>query len=59
MVLSRIDPEVEMGDYIKGHLTDDQAVPPVSLNAMMKAAGLIEEMGAKRLPPRKRPSWAR
>src|SRR5699024_7642868 len=46
MVLVRIDPDVKMGDYIQGHLDREGEVPPaVSLNAMTKAAGLIEDMG--------------
>lgn len=54
MILARIDPGVAMGDYIQGHLDEQGQVPPqVSLNAMMKAAGLIEEMGDKRMPARK------
>lgn len=53
MVLARIDPNVEMGGYIGGHLKDGAVPPNVSLNAMMKAAGLIEEMGEGRLPRRK------
>lgn len=54
MLVSRLDPEVEMGDYIKGYLERAGAVPPgVSLNTMMKAAGLIEEMGDAWLPARK------
>lgn len=54
MLLSRIDADVQMGDYIHGHLSESGCVPAgVSLNAMMKAAGLIEDMGASRLPKRK------
>ena len=54
MLLSRVDPAVEMGDYIKGYLDEAGVVPPrVSLNAMTKAAGQIEEMGAGWLPARK------
>lgn len=54
MVLSRIDPDVAMGDYIQGHLDNEGQVPRgLSLNAMMKAAGVIEEMGDGRMPRRK------
>ena len=54
MLLARIDPEVRMGDYIQGHLDKTKQVPPsVSLNAMMRSAGLIEEMGERRLPKRR------
>lgn len=54
MLVSRVDPAVEMGDYIKGYLNEAGVVPPrVSLNAMTKAAGQIEEMGEGWLPARK------
>ncbi|MEW2255873.1 RNA-directed DNA polymerase [Streptomyces sp. NPDC047869] len=51
MVLKRLDPDVRMGDYITGHLGPDQQVPEtVALNLTFKAAGLIIEMGKKRIP---------
>lgn len=54
MVLKRLDPDVQMGDYITGHLGLDQQVPEsVALNLTFKAAGLIIEMGRKRLPATK------
>ncbi|MPV51475.1 hypothetical protein GCG21_15965 [Pseudactinotalea sp. HY160] len=54
MLLARIDPDVRMGDYIQGHLDKTKQVPPsVSLNAMMRCAGLIEEMGEHRMPRRR------
>ncbi|OKK14063.1 reverse transcriptase family protein [Streptomyces sp. CB02400] len=54
MVLKRLDPDVRMGDYITGHLGPDQQVPEtVALNLTFKAAGLIIEMGRKRLPAAK------
>ncbi|GGW35452.1 reverse transcriptase family protein [Streptomyces griseoloalbus] len=50
MVLKRLDPDVRMGDYITGHLGPDRQVPEtVALNLTFKAAGLIIEMGKKRL----------
>lgn len=54
MVLKRLDPDVRMGDYITGHLGPDQQVPEtVALNLTFKAAGLIIEMGKKRIPAAK------
>lgn len=54
MVLKRLDPDVQMGDYITGHLGTDQQVPEtVALNLTFKAAGLIIEMGKKRIPATK------
>ncbi|MFF3533699.1 reverse transcriptase domain-containing protein [Streptomyces sp. NPDC002466] len=50
MVLKRLDPDVQMGDYITGHLGLNQQVPEsVALNLTFKATGLIIEMGKKRL----------
>ncbi|CAM5364368.1 reverse transcriptase family protein [Streptomyces atroolivaceus] len=54
MVLKRLDPDVQMGDYITGHLGPDQQVPDsVALNLTFRAAGLIIEMGQKRVPAAK------
>ncbi|MET8973721.1 RNA-directed DNA polymerase [Streptomyces hydrogenans] len=54
MVLKRLDSEVQMGDYITGHLGPDQQVPEtVALNLTFKAAGLIIEMGKRRIPATK------
>jgi hypothetical protein len=54
MVLKRLDPDVRMGDYITGHLGSNQQVPEtVALNLAFKAAGLIIEMGRRRIPATK------
>ncbi|WP_078603360.1 RNA-directed DNA polymerase [Streptomyces sp. NRRL S-455] len=54
MVLKRLDPDVQMGDYITGHLSPGRQVPEtVALNLTFKAAGLIIEMGKKRIPAAK------
>ncbi|MCX5210082.1 reverse transcriptase domain-containing protein [Kitasatospora sp. NBC_00240] len=54
MVLKRLDPEVRMGDYITGHLGPTRQVPEtVALNLTFKAAGLITDMGKKRIPASK------
>ncbi|MGW4025320.1 hypothetical protein [Streptomyces sp. NPDC005009] len=51
MVPKRLDPDVRMGDHITGQLGPDQQVPgAVALNLTFKAAGLVVEMGRKRLP---------
>lgn len=54
MILSRVDPNVAMGDYIQGHLYDAGSPAGVSLNVMTKVAGLMEDMGNSWLPARKR-----
>jgi len=39
--------------YLSCFMRQDQKVPPISLECVLKAAGLIEEMGRKRLKMRK------
>jgi hypothetical protein len=39
--------------YLHGYLSEDKAVPALSLDGVLKAAGLIEQMGRERLPLRK------
>jgi hypothetical protein len=41
------------GEYLGGHLGQSQETPKISLECVMKAAGLIEQMGRERLKPRK------
>ncbi|MFJ7010417.1 RNA-directed DNA polymerase [Streptomyces albogriseolus] len=54
MVLKRLDSDVQMGDYITSHLGPDQQVPDtVALNLTFRAAGLIIEMGKRRIPAAK------
>jgi antirestriction protein ArdC len=40
-------------EYLAGYLKAQDEVPPISLDCVMKAAGLIEQMGDKRLKIRK------
>ncbi|MFJ3336856.1 reverse transcriptase domain-containing protein [Streptomyces sp. NPDC086766] len=54
MVLKRLDPDVQMGDYVTEHLGPAQQVPEtVALNLAFKAAGRIIEMGKQRIPAAK------
>lgn len=39
--------------YLSGYVNQGQGVPPISLECIMKAAGLIEKMGQERLKLRK------
>ena len=39
--------------YLSGYVNQDQEVPPISLECIMKAAGLIEKMGQERQKLRK------
>lgn len=50
IVLKRLDPDVQMGDYITGYLDPNQQVPEtVALNLAFKVAGLITEMGGDKI----------
>jgi hypothetical protein len=40
-------------EYLAGYLGHDQEIPPISLDCVMKTAGLIERMGRERLGARK------
>jgi len=40
-------------EYLAGYMGKNQEVPNISLECVMKAAGLIEQMGRQRLKPRK------
>jgi len=40
-------------EYLAGYVQDNQDTPPISLECVMKAAGLVEKMGRKALPLRK------
>lgn len=40
-------------EYLSGYVKGHTSVPPISLECVMKAAGLIESMGQGRLRPRK------
>lgn len=40
-------------EYLSGYVKDNKEVPPISLEAVMTASGLVERMGCERLKPRK------
>ena len=43
-------------EYLALYLKEHNQLPAISLNAVLKAAGLIEAMGQKKLKPRKEPA---
>ncbi|MGW6264639.1 ImmA/IrrE family metallo-endopeptidase [Cellulosimicrobium funkei] len=54
IVLSRLDPHLEMGRYIESQLPPDRGeVPPISLQTVLTVAGLVLQMTHRRLPRRK------
>ena len=53
LVCQRIGIDNPSEQYLADYLDKDGNVPPISLEAVMKAAGLIEQMGRERMQPRK------
>jgi hypothetical protein len=56
LVCSRRGINTKSEQYLYGYLEYHSSVPNISFECVMKAAGLIESMGQKRLKPRKQPS---
>jgi hypothetical protein len=53
LVCRRLGIDSPSGSYLGGYLRGHDEIPVISLDSIMKAAGLIEQMGRGRLPPRK------
>jgi hypothetical protein len=53
MICSRLGLITKSAQYLAGYATSDVALPPISLDTVLKAAGYIESMGRRRLPQRK------
>lgn len=53
LVCERIGVKNPSAQYLSGYLKEDGEIPPISLEGVMKAAGLIEQMGQSRMKPRK------
>jgi hypothetical protein len=53
IVCDRLGIESPSAAYLADYLVKNEHVPPVSLEAIFKAAGLIERMGREPLPARK------
>ncbi len=53
LVCSRKDITNPSDRYLSGYLDHHDEIPPISPEAIMKAAGLIEQMGTTRMKPRK------
>jgi hypothetical protein len=52
LVCRRLGLETTSEEYLSGYAKANKEPPPISLETVLKAAGLIEQMGAQRLPPR-------
>ena len=53
LVCARLDIETPAEKYLSGYVSENNKVPKISLECVMKAAGLIERMGRLRLKKRK------
>ena len=53
LVCSRIGIENPSTEYLSGYVKDHKNTPPISLGCVLKSAGLIEQMGQRRLGLRK------
>ncbi len=54
LVCKRLGIENPSDQYLSGYMKEHEDTPSISLDAVMKAAGLIEKMGRERLNPRKK-----
>jgi hypothetical protein len=52
LVCSRMGIDNPSDEYLAGYIRANEETPPISLEAVMKASGLIERMGTERLKPR-------
>ena len=53
MVCLRCGIDISSEQYLSHYLGEQEHVPPISLERVMKAAGLIESMSQRRMKPRK------
>ncbi len=53
LVCERLGIDNPSAEYLSGYLKKDQEIPNISIECVMKAAGLIEQMGRERLKLRK------
>lgn len=54
LVCGRMGIETPSDQYLAGYVKNNEKVPEISLECVMKAAGVIESMGKERLKPRKK-----
>jgi len=52
LVCSRLGIDNPSAQYLSGYVEQNEDTPPISLDLIMKAAGLIEQMGRERMKPR-------
>lgn len=52
LVCRRLEIQTTSDEYLSGYLGGHLEVPPISLDCIMKAAGLIEKMGKRNMKPK-------
>ena len=52
LVCARLGIDSLSGQYLAGYLEENEEVPDISIDLVMKSAGLIEQMGKGRMKPR-------
>ena len=55
LVCTRLGIKTTSEKYLSDYIENNKELPAISLECIMKAAGIIESMGQKRLKPRKEP----
>ncbi len=55
LVCTRFGIQTPSAEYVAGYLSNNREMPRISLDRVLKAAGLIQEMGQSKLPLRKLP----
>jgi hypothetical protein len=53
LICTRLGIDNPSGEYLAGYVKANQEIPGISIECVMKASGLIEQMGRKLLKPRK------
>lgn len=53
LLCSRLGVDSPSDEYLSGYMKVNEDTPPMSLDCVLKASGLIEQMGRERLKPRK------
>jgi len=51
-VTARLGIEIPSAQYLSDYVKEFTEIPPISLDAVMRASGLIEKMGRERLRKR-------
>ena len=59
LVCQRLGIETRAAQYLETFIGQNADVPDISLDLVMKVAGLIEQMGRERMPLRKEPLAAK